>query len=99
METRTIPSRRVLLFIVILVLASQACATSLIQWPFPNFPGTPATPLPGGPTPTPLPRAEVTFTTRLPEPLQANEVLAISVLDEITGLSLNAVDYQMTAVD
>ena len=40
METRTIPSRRVLLFIVILALASQACATSLIQWPFPNFPGT-----------------------------------------------------------
>jgi hypothetical protein len=99
METRTIRSRPILLFIVILALASQACALSLAQWPFPNFPGTASTPLPGGPTPTPLPRAEVTFTTRLPEPLQANEVLAISVLDEVTGLPLNPVDYQMTAVD
>jgi hypothetical protein len=99
METRTIPSRRILLFILILALAGQACTSSLGQWPFPNFPGVSSTPLPGGPTPTPLPRAEVTFTTRLPEPLQANEVLAISVLDEVTGLSLNAVDYQLTPVD
>jgi hypothetical protein len=101
MKKRTIPSRRFLLFIVVLALASQACALSLAQWPFPNIPGVSSTPLPGpsGPTPTPLPRAEVTFTTRLPEPLQANEVLAISVLDEVTGLLLNAVDYQMTAVD
>ena len=99
METRTITSRRILLFILILALASQACTISLGEWPFPNFPGTSSTPLPGGPTPTPLPRAEVTLTARLPEPLPANEVLAISVLDEVTGLSLNAVDYQMTAVD
>ena len=62
------------------------------QPPFhPNFPA--------GPTATALPRAEVTFTVRLPEPLPANEVLAISILDEVTGLALNAVDYQMTAVD
>ncbi len=39
------------------------------------------------------------FTARLPEPLQASEVLAISVVDEVTGLALNAVDYQMTATD
>lgn len=98
METRTIPSRRILLFVLILALTSQACAISLFKWPS-NFPGAATTPLPGGPTPTPLPRAEVTITTRLPEPLQANEVLAISILDEVTGLSQNAVDYQMTAVD
>ena len=36
---------------------------------------------------------------RLPDPLPANEVLALSILDEVTGLALNAVDYQMTAVD
>ena len=99
METRTIASRRILLFILILALASQACTLSLGEWPIPNFPGTSSTPLPGGPPPTPLPRAEVTLTARLPEPLPTNEVLAISVLDEVTGLSLNTVDYQMTAVD
>jgi hypothetical protein len=35
----------------------------------------------------------------LPEPLQPGEILAISVLDEVTGLALNAVDYQMTQSD
>lgn len=98
MKPRSVHSRRILLFIVILALASQACALSLIELPFPGSPGA-ATPLPGGPTPTPQPRAEVTFTVRLPEPLPANEVLAISVVDEVTGLNLNAVDYQLTAVD
>ncbi|MGE5464702.1 MAG: carboxypeptidase-like regulatory domain-containing protein, partial [Syntrophothermus sp.] len=101
MKPRTIYSRRILLVIFVLALASQACAVTLFKWPssFPNLPGISTAPVPGGPTPTPLPRAEVTFTVRLPEPLPANEVLAISVLDELTGLALNAVDYQMTAVD
>ena len=99
MKPRTIYPRRLLLFIAALALISQACALSLFKWPFPNFPGTSPTSLPGGPTPTALPRAEVRITVRLPGPLPANEVLAISVLDEVTGLQLNPVDYQMTAVD
>lgn len=99
MKSRTIYSRRVLLSIVILALAGQACAVTLFKWPFPASPGAASTPIPGGPTATPMPRAEVTFTVRLPEPLQASEVLAISTVDEVTGLPLNAVDYQMTAVD
>src|SRR5215211_7618047 len=92
-------SRRILLFILILALSGQACAISLIEWP--TFPTrAPADPsIPAGPTATALPRAEVTFTVRLPEPLPGNEVLAVSILDEVTGLALNAVDYQMTAVD
>ena len=100
MKSRSDFSRRILLFILVLALGSQACAISLIEWPdlFPtSSPSTP--PGPVGPTPTPLPRAEVTFTVRLPEPLPANEVLAVSILDEVTGLALNPVDYQMTAVD
>jgi hypothetical protein len=36
---------------------------------------------------------------RLPEPLLPGEVLMFSVLDEVTGLALNPVDYQMTMVD
>ncbi len=92
-------SRRIPLFILILALSTLACAISLIKWP--TFPtASPSnTNLPSGPTATALPRAQVTFTVRLPDPLPANEVLALSVLDEVTGLALNAVDYQMTAAD
>src|SRR5215207_3592844 len=99
MKSHPVFSRRILLFILILALGGQACAISLIEWP--TFPTrAPADPnIPAGPTATALPHAEVTFTVRLPEPLPGNEVLAVSILDEVTGLALNAVDYQMTAVD
>lgn len=100
MKSRPLFSRRILLFIMILALTGQACAITLLEWPsfFPT--AGPAIPNgPTGPTPTPLPRAEVTFTVRLPEPLPANEILVVSILDEVTGLALNAADYQMGAVD
>ena len=60
---------------------------------------TPNTPAPGGtagPAATPAPRAQVTFTVRLPEPLLPGEVLMFSILDEVTGLAFNPVDYQMS---
>jgi len=99
MKSHSVFPRRILFFIIILALSSQACAISLLEWP--TFPTTaPATPnLPTGPTATALPRAEVTFTVRLPEPLPSGDVLAISILDELTGLALNAVDYQMASID
>src|SRR6266540_3062804 len=99
MKSRSAFSRRILLFILVLALSSQACAISLIKWP--TFPtASPSnTNTPSGPTPTDLPRAQVTFTVRLPDPLAANEVLELSILDEVTGLALNPVDYPMTAVD
>jgi hypothetical protein len=93
--------RPVLYFILILALASQACSLSLLDLPpFPGFdrPTQPST-SPGGAAPTPGPRAEVRFTAQLPEPLAGGEVLAISVLDEVTGLNLNDINYQMTQVD
>ena len=71
----------------------QTCALPI--WPT----STTGTPAPGGPAPSPAPRAQVTFTVRLPEPLQPNEILMLSILDEVTGLALNPVDYQMTIVD
>jgi hypothetical protein len=98
MKSRTIIPRQILVFIVILALSSQACSISLIDfsdW----FPTSPAnTPAPSTVS-TPMPRAEVTFTVQLPEPLTPGEVLALSVLDEVTGLALNAVDYQMSPLD
>src|SRR6185503_5713326 len=98
-KSRSAFSRLILLFILAFALSSKACAISLFK--LPTFPtASPSnTHLPTGPTPTDLPRAQVTFTVRLPDPLAANEVLALSILDEVTGLALNAVDYPMTAVD
>jgi len=89
-------SRPVLFFMLILALASQACAISLFENPFPS--NNPASPPPGT-APTPMARAEVKFTVRVPDPLGQDEVLAISVLDEVTGLNLNYNDYQLTQVD
>src|ERR1041384_2763057 len=99
MKSPSILSRRILLFILVVALGGQACAISLIKWP--TFPtSSPSnTSVPSAPTPTDLPRAQVTFTVRLPDPLGANEVLALSVLDEVTGLALNGVDYPMNSVD
>ena len=91
-------SRPVLMFVLILAVASQACSLSLLENPFPSSNNTPPS-SPPGTAPTPLARAEVKFTVQLPEPLAANEVLAISVLDEVTGLNLNPNDYQLTPVD
>src|SRR5260221_12858477 len=95
MKARPVFSRHLLLFIIVLALSSQACAISLLQCPT----ATTNAPAPCGPAPTPAPRAQVTFTVRLPEPLLSNEILNLSILDEVTGLALNPVDYQMSIVD
>ena len=99
MRSRSVFLHRIFLCITLLALISQACALTLLKWPFPSTPGAPSSQPPTGPSPTPQARAEVKFTVRLPAPLAANEVLAISVVDEVTGIALNAVDYQLTAVD
>lgn len=88
-------ARPLLLLIIILALSSQACALSLLQLPS----STAGTPVPNSAAPTPAPRAQVAFTVRLPDPLQPNETLILSILDDVTGLALNPVDYQMTMVD
>ena len=97
MKSRTIIPRQFLIIIIILALSSQACSISLIdfsEW-FPT--SVPNTPSPANPST--MPRAEVTFTVQLPEPLTPGESLGLSVVDEVTGLALNAVDYQMTPLD
>ena len=89
--------RRYSIAAVILALVGQACTVSLFNPPSP----TGATPGPAAdiPTVTPQPVAQTTFIVTIPEPLQPNETLIISTLDEVTGLSLNATPYPMTAID
>src|SRR5262245_58537999 len=96
MSARPIALRRFFLFIIILAVSSQACTISLLKIPLP-WNNTPSPNNGGGPTPQA--RAQATFTVRLPEPLLPNEILVLSVLDEVTGLALNPVDYQMTMAD
>jgi hypothetical protein len=90
--------RRILTAAIVLVLVGQACTLSLFDNPI-NIGG--ATPIPGGniSTPTPQAVAQTNFVVTLPEPLQANETMAIAIMDEVTGLSLNATQYPMSARD
>ncbi|HUI88205.1 MAG TPA: carboxypeptidase regulatory-like domain-containing protein [Anaerolineales bacterium] len=86
------------LSICVLLLGGLACTTSLLQLPtIPSGPtSVPTTILP---SPTPEPRAKVTFTAVLPEPLGPGESLYMNVMDEVTGLALNASTYPMQAKD
>ena len=86
------------LSICILLLSGLACTTSLLQLPsIPTEPTQPAAP--ATPSPTPQPRAQTTFTAVLPEPLAPGESLTMNVMDEVTGLALNATTYPMQARD
>jgi hypothetical protein len=83
-----------------LILAGQACTFSLFELPAGNGqPPTTQPPFEIAPSPTPLPAAQVTFTAVLPEALQSNETLVLEVLDEVTGLPLNAAQHPMSARD
>lgn len=94
---RTHLKRRLISAAIILILAGQSCTISLFN------PPTSITPTPEAgvtvPSPTPYPVAQTTFVVTLPEPLLAGETLAISVIDEVTGLPLNATQYPMSARD
>jgi hypothetical protein len=82
---------------VLVFLAGPACSLSLLEWPFPA--ASTATPGMIVPTSTPFPAAQVTFEVALPAPLSGGETLAVSLLDEVTGLSFNAANYSMQARD
>ena len=80
------------------VLSLNGCSLSLLDIPGLN-PATSTPVLPPGPTPTPQPSAAITFSVTLPSPLLAGEILYLSVVDEITGLGLNPVNYTMQGMD
>ena len=100
MRTKIVnPSTRLLLTLVsLLVLLLNSCSLSLLDIPGLDSPtSTPA--LPSGPTPTPQPSAAITFSVTLPSPLPAGEALYLSVVDEITGLGLNPINYTLQGMD
>jgi hypothetical protein len=103
MDTRSSQTHPPVFYLTRLILAglilaiSTACSFSLLEWPFPAVPtSTPGAVLP---TATPFPAAQVTFEVVLPAPLLPGETLAISLLDEVTGLSFNTVNYLMQPKD
>ncbi|HQV63415.1 MAG TPA: hypothetical protein PKV19_05395, partial [Anaerolineales bacterium] len=96
MNKLSLLSRRILTMVIMLVLVGQACTLSLFETP--AIPGV-STPVDVGPSPTPQAMAQTNFVVTIPEPLQANETLAIAIMDEVTGLSLNATQFPMSARD
>lgn len=65
-------------------LTMQACTISLFGMLV--SPGN-STPIPAGEiaSPTPQVMAQDVFVVTIPEPLQANETLAIAIMDEVTA--------------
>lgn len=98
MKHRLLSFRRMISVAILLAVGMQACTFSLIENPFGTNPPT-ESPAGTGTTSTPYPVAQTTFIVTLPEALQPNETLVIAVMDEVTGLSLNATQYPMNARD
>lgn len=91
--------RRAVIFTIILLVSGQACTLSLFELPTLPATSTPGPPLVVAPSPTPQPMAQTTFVVTLPEPLQPGETLALAILDEVSGLSLNATYYPLSPRD
>lgn len=86
--------------ITLLLLASMGCTLSLFSPPDGNpVTDTPMPPTASAPTATPVALSEVTFNASLPAPLSTGETLTLVLVDEVTGLALNARPYAMTAQD
>lgn len=98
MSRSRVRSALCLLISLTLLLTAPGCTLSLLDLPDLFGGGTPA-PVVNLPTATPMPVAQITFQVSLPGPLPAGVGLAITLLDEVTGLPFNAVSYPMQALD
>lgn len=97
MNPERIPSRPWLVT-AIGALCTVACTLSLFTWP--AVPATPSlTPATHTPPAAPPLAVSLTFRVTIPAPLPPGETLALSVVDEVTGLALNTVNYPMRAED
>ncbi len=98
MNTARVPSFRPHLITATIALCATACTLSLFN--LPDLPATPIfTPTTSNPPTTPQPAVSLTVRVTLPSPLPPGETLALSVVDEVTGLALNAKNYPMQAQD
>ncbi len=97
MKGSTVPLRRLLYAALTLIFAGQACALSLFDWN--PFQSTDNPTPPAIATNTPYAATQTTFVVTLPEALQNGESLAISIVDETSGIRFNEVKYPMTAQD
>jgi len=97
MKGLTTPLRRWVSTAIILAFVGQSCTFSLFN--IPTGSGNDTETAPVSVTNTPYIATQTTFVTTLPEPLLPGESLVVSVLDEVTGLSLNATQYPMSPRD
>ncbi len=101
MQKKSLSKFAIFAFIAALLFSGQACTISLLD--LGNFGigdvATSAPDVPSQPEATPIPSAEVGFTVHIPTPLAEGDTLAISLLDEVTGLALNASSYPMQIID
>lgn len=85
-----------------LLLSGPACTFSLLDIDLPGSsdaaPQKDDADTPSA-TATPIPSAEIKFNVHLPAPLNEGDILAISILDEVTGLAINATNYPLEAID
>ena len=102
MQKTSISKFAIFLFTIALLFSVSACTFSLLDTGgFGIGDSVPTQTGPGATQPeaTPVPSAEVNFTVHIPAPIPEGDILAISLLDEVTGLALNAKSYPMEAVD
>ncbi len=94
-------SRRLVLFITVAALAAGSISCTLSLADLGGLYPQPLTPTPGLviPAPTPIPQAQVTFQVALSQPLAAGQGITLAILDEVTGLALNAQQVSMQAAD
>ncbi len=99
MQKTTISKFAIFSFIAALLFSGPACTFSLLDIGNNGTAPTQASGDTAQPASTPVPSAEVSFTVHIPAPLAQGEILAISLLDEVTGLALNTTDYPLQALD
>lgn len=88
------------IFIITLLFSGAACTFSLFDIGSGNSaPSQTASEEPAQAASTPIPSAEVGFTVHIPAPLAQGDILAVSLLDEVTGLALNSTSYPLQALD
>lgn len=92
-------SRKLFLLLLLFLPLSLGCTLSLLEipWPFPVATASPSDQV-VPPTATPHPKASVTFQVTLPTALLPEEMLILSIQDEVTHPTLSVVNYPMQPV-